>query len=122
MATAGAITAGKATLRIDGAVYKIADFSGSIDTQTLEVVMAMSGPGGIKATPVAPFGKCTVVFGASDRVTTFRDVQDASIEVEIAGGRTFSWSHACRTDQGEYDGAEGKMPFSWQAMSASEKL
>lgn len=122
MASAGTITAGKATLRIGGRTWKIKDFSGSINTETREIVMSMSGPGGVKATPVAPFGRCTVVFGASDRVADLAGVSDDDIEVEIAGGRTLVWGHATNADAVEYDGAEGTAPFSWQAMTGSEKL
>ena len=123
MAIAGTITAGKALMRIDGKLWKIKDFSGSVDTDESEIVMSMSGPGGRKATPVAPGGQCTVVFGAGDKLADLQNVTDSTIEIEIGGGvRTLTWSHACRAGKVDYDGAEGTGSFSWQAMIGSETL
>ena len=119
----GTITAGKALMRIDGKLWKIIDFSGSIDTEESEIIMSMSGPAGRAVTPIAPGGSCTVAFGVGDKLADLKNVGNATIEVEIGGGvRTLTWSGATRTGKCDYDGTKGTAPFAWSAMTAAETV
>ncbi|HBU29423.1 MAG TPA: hypothetical protein DEB56_07135 [Thiobacillus sp.] len=120
MATAGQITAGLAKMRVDGKLWKVNSVSLSIGTTTREVVQSMSGPGGIKVTPVSPHGTATVVVGSADKIADLAAISDSTIEFEIGSGFAYTFTHACCSNQPEYDAGEGTCSFEWQAQAASE--
>lgn len=115
--------AGVATVRIDGAQMALkGKFKYQINRVKRERLVGQDGVHGYKEMPEAPHITGEVMDMPGTRVRRLEDIVNATIQLDLANGKTIVLRNAWWEDASEVDTEEGSYPVKFCGLEGFEQL
>jgi len=113
--------AGTAYISVDGVTYQLsADAAYSVSSVKRETLSGMDGIHGFKETPVPGSISATLRDSSSLTVADFNAMDNVTVTLELANGKTIIGRNMWTVDSQEVKAAEGTFDVKWEGLSVEE--